>query len=115
MQGADVAMRNALNIPITLADWVDIDTVDRMLLPYIGSLVGADLHTTALGDEYERTTIRDAWLYHKLRGTQAGLDRFARNAKIAWGHEIVYAEGTRKPIGININIFPNTPLSLIHI
>ena len=105
MHGADLAMRNALDIPILLADWVDLDTVERSLLPYIGSLLGADLYTTALGEKYERTTVKDSWLYHKWRGTKAGLDRFARNAQIAWNYDVVYADGTRKPIGINIRVF----------
>ena len=105
MTGADLAMRRALDIDIHLADWVDIDTVDRMMLPYIGSLVGADLHTTALGDEYERTTVKDAWLYHKLRGTQAAIDRLAHNAKFAWDYEIRYADGTRKPTGVIVHLF----------
>lgn len=105
MRGADLAMRHALDIDIRLADWVDIDTVDRLLLPYIGTLVGADLHTTELGDEYERTTVKDAWLYHKLRGTQAGLDRLAHNAKFAWDFDIQYVDGTRKPTGVIVHIF----------
>ena len=105
MRALDKAAREAIDIPILLADWVDIDTVDRSLLPYIGTLLGADLHTTALGERYERTTVKDSWLYHKWRGTKAGLDLFAQNAQIAWDYTIVYADGTRKPTGIDIRIY----------
>ena len=105
MQGADLAMRHALDIDLLMEDWVDVDHVDRMLLPYIGTLVGADLHTTALGDAYERTTIKDAWLYYKLRGTEAAINRLAHNAKFAWDYNIVYADGTRKPTGVIVHIY----------
>ena len=60
-----------------VSDFFDADNCPYELLPHLAWLVGAKVYTEILGEDYARSTVKNATLYNELTGTGGVLRRFA--------------------------------------